>query len=379
MTNPSIPRNKRFVGPGSMPPGWSAPMPPSSEETPLGLPPTEEELAAAAKLQEHMLENLSSHAAATTSPQTQSVPKPSPNAKPIPLNHNFMNMPKTNHVRPNPLAGFFRKPGISVRLPSGVGFYPQEIVELTPTGELEIFPLTLADELILKTPDALLNGAALEQVVISCAPGVKQPKRLLSPDLDVILLAIRYASYGNILHMEAKCPKCGTENAYSVNIQQCLDAIVPMEHVTEINLNNGLRVIVQPFDFEAAVKAAAASFEQAKMIQILQRDEINDQEKMLELIKITRKISEMQAMLIASGVREVILPSGECVRESQMILEWIKNTSRNDLEILEQEIKKLNMAGVPREHELTCSQCGNQWKSELSYDPTSFFGKSSSK
>jgi len=378
MTNPQAPRNKRFVGPGAMPPGWSAPLPPSPNETPLGLPPTEEELEAAAKLQDHMLENLAK-TSAPTAPQPQAIPTHATNAKPIPLNHNYMTMPKTSHVRANPLAGFFRKPGISVKLPSGVGFYPQEMVELTPTGELEIFPLTLADELILKTPDALLNGAALEQVVISCAPGVKQPKRLLSPDLDVILLGMRYATYGNILNVESKCPKCGTENSYSINIQQCLDAVTVMEHVLEVHLDNGLRVIVQPFDFEAAIKAAAAGFEQAKMIQILQRDDFSEQQKMIELIKITRKMSELQALLVASGIQEVILPDGSTVRDPQMILEWVTNTSRGDLELLEQEIKKLNMAGVPREHEVKCTNCGNQWKAELSYDPTSFFAKSSSK
>lgn len=378
MTNQQTPRNRRFVGPGATPPGWTPPLPPSPEETPLNIPPTEEELEAAAKLQEHMLENLT-NIATPKAPQSQAMPAHSTNTKPIPLNHNYMTMPKTSHVRANPLAGFFRKPGISVKLPSGVGFYPQEMVELTPTGELEIFPLTLADELILKTPDALLNGAALEQVVISCAPGVKQPKRLLSPDLDVILLGMRCATYGNILSMESKCPKCGTENTYSIDIRQCLDAVTTMEHVLEVYLSNGLRVIVQPFDFEAAIKAAAAGFEQAKMIQILQRDDFSEQQKMIELIKITRKMSELQALLVASGIREVILPDGSIVKDSQMILEWVNNTSRSDLELLEQEIKKLNTAGVPREYEIKCTNCGNQWKAELSYDPTSFFAKSSSK
>lgn len=379
MNNSSMPRNKKFVGPGSMPPNWSAPLPTGSDNTAGEPPPTEQELEAAAKLQEHMLENLGNIAAASAAPHMRGIPKPAPNARPIPVNHNFMQTPKTSHVRANPLAGFFRKPGISVRLPSGVGFYPTETVELTPTGELEIFPLTLADELILKTPDALLNGAALEQVISSCAPGVKQPKRLLSPDLDVILLGIRYATYGNTLNMESKCPKCGTENAYGINIQQCLESIVPMEHVVEVHLSNGLRVIVQPFDFEAAVKAAAASFEQAKILQVLQKDNVSEQEKMLEMIKITKKISELQCLLVASGIQEVVLPSNESVRDPQMILEWVNNTSRNDLELLEQEIKKLNMAGVPREYDLECSNCGNQWKAELSYDPTSFFGKDYSK
>jgi hypothetical protein len=73
------------------------------------------------------------------------------------------------------------------------------------------------------------------------------------------------------------------------------------------------------------------------------------------------------------------LPSGEFIQDSELIAEWVQNTNRKDVELLEEEIKKLNASGVTKQHEVTCSNCGNKWVAQMDYDPTSFFGKSSSK
>ena len=83
---------------------------------------------------------------------------------------------------PNPLSKFYRSPALYTSLPSGTSYYSSDQVEFTESGEVAVYPMTLSDEILLKNPDALLNGEAIASVISNCVPGVKKPKDLLSND-----------------------------------------------------------------------------------------------------------------------------------------------------------------------------------------------------
>jgi hypothetical protein len=57
--------------------------------------------------------------------------------------------------------------------------------------------MTTKDEITLKTPDALLNGQGVVNVIESCCPAIKDAWAMPSIDVDATLIAIRIASYGN--------------------------------------------------------------------------------------------------------------------------------------------------------------------------------------
>lgn len=99
--------------------------------------------------------------------------------------------PPTNNKSNNPLSAYFRTPELYVRLPSQGLFNKPEDFNFTVDGMIGIYPMTAKDELVLRTPDALLNGSALRQIVESCAPDVHNVPELPSPDFDVLLLGIR--------------------------------------------------------------------------------------------------------------------------------------------------------------------------------------------
>ena len=104
-------------------------------------------------------------------------------------------MAKTN----NPLSGYFRAPKLYTKLPSGGRFYTDDVVELGESREVAVYALTAKDEAILKNPDALLNGEAVSQIIKSCVPAVQKPRKMLSSDIDTLLVAIQGATYGDDL------------------------------------------------------------------------------------------------------------------------------------------------------------------------------------
>ena len=67
----------------------------------------------------------------------------------------------------NPLLGYFRKPEVFITLPSKGKYYPDGTIDIPPSGEVGIFPMTARDELLMKTPDALLNGSSTAEVIKS--------------------------------------------------------------------------------------------------------------------------------------------------------------------------------------------------------------------
>ena len=58
------------------------------------------------------------------------------------------------------LKDFYRSPKLYIQLPSGGKFYDDDVIDWPESGELPILAMTPRDELIVRNPDALLNGDA---------------------------------------------------------------------------------------------------------------------------------------------------------------------------------------------------------------------------
>ena len=65
----------------------------------------------------------------------------------------------------NPLANYFRQPKLYLRLPSQGKFYPEGALDHSQIDEYPVYAMTAKDELMFKTPDALMNGQATVEVI----------------------------------------------------------------------------------------------------------------------------------------------------------------------------------------------------------------------
>ena len=100
-------------------------------------------------------------------------------------------------IKNNPLAKHFRQPAIYIQLTSQGKFWPENTLELPVTGKIPVYPMTARDEITLRTPDALINGTSVVEVVQSCCPNIKDAWEMPSIDVDSTLIAIRIASFGH--------------------------------------------------------------------------------------------------------------------------------------------------------------------------------------
>jgi hypothetical protein len=79
--------------------------------------------------------------------------------------------------------------------------------------------MTAKDELAFKTPDALLNGQAMVDVIQSCFPNIKNAWVAPMVDLDTIMIAIRLATYGEKMPFTHKVPGTDEEVEYEIDLR----------------------------------------------------------------------------------------------------------------------------------------------------------------
>lgn len=277
----------------------------------------------------------------------------------------------------NPLAAYFRAPGVSLRLPSMGRFQDPDNVRFTATGEINTFPMRAADEMLLKSPDALMTGLAVDQVIKSCVPDVKDPRMLPAPDVDALLLAIRASTYGPRMDVESNCPACGYENTFAFDILSILDTVKPLDEEYPVRLTDEVMVYVRPFNFAGSTQVSTLVFQETRKMQLLERDEsMTPEDRQKQVNDSFQRLNHMNIQLIADCVEKVVVPN-QTVTERQYITPYIHNISKEQFAKIEAMLKKINESGIQKTHHVTCTKCNHEWDTTVEFDPASFFGQDS--
>ena len=274
----------------------------------------------------------------------------------------------------NPLAAFFRTPGLHVRLPSAGAFLPEDEFDPTLAGDLPVYPMRAADELLLKSPDALMSGHAIVSMIKSCVPGIRDPKKISTPDLDVILLAIRAATFGDSMDIDVNCPSCETENSFTCSLGGIMATSKPIPPENPVRLSDQIVVYVRPYTLEIATRVALATFEEARKIQAT--EELEAQERAKIINDSYDRLSVLNTRALASSIVKVVVP-GNIVSDPNHIAEFIGNTDRNSIEKIETRLKEVNQLGIDKTVPVKCEKCDHDWKATIEFDPSSFFAKGS--
>ena len=106
------------------------------------------------------------------------------------------------------LNNYVRQAGVFTKLPCGSNWYKNGEIDFLLNDEVSVLPMSHKDELLSHNADALYSSNAVYEIIKSCVPNVKDVKKLLIPDVEVLLLAIKIASTGNEIEVSTVCPKC---------------------------------------------------------------------------------------------------------------------------------------------------------------------------
>lgn len=244
----------------------------------------------------------------------------------------------------NPLNKYFRQPALYVSLPSGTD-YPQDVVESSQTGELAVMPMTAKDEIRFKTPDALMNGQGVVDVIQSCCPAIKDAWQIKSYDLDTILIAIRIATYGETMDMSFVVPEANETVSHTVNLPALLEDIKQAKIDTQITLADGLKINVRPLTYKDMTDTSLQTFQQQKLYTAVQDSQMSDQEKNERFNQAFKTLTDINSGILLKNMASIVMQDGTEITDPAQIKEFVDNANAAMIKDIEQRIMVLRTQG----------------------------------
>lgn len=287
-----------------------------------------------------------------------------------------MDIKPSENQSQNPLAKHFRQPAIYIKLPSQGQFWADGSLNLPANGEIGIMPMTTKDEITLKTPDALINGQGVIDVIKSCCPSIADPWQAPNIDVDSILIGIRIASYGNQMDFTSTCPHCEQSNDYAIDLGNTLSSVQAPDYNTPLTIN-GLKIKVKPQPYFSFNRTNMIAFEEQQLLRSLSNIESGSDPAGAseQFQKHLNKVIELNTALLSNSTESITTADGEVVTDQQHITEFYNNADNKMIKQVQDSITKLNESGAIKPVNVNCNneECGKEFPISLTFDYASFF------
>lgn len=282
-------------------------------------------------------------------------------------------------ITPNPLVGLMRQPKIFIKLPSGGEYWEPGSIDVPENGEFAVYSMTAKDELMLKVPDALMNGQAVVDVIQHCIPNIKNAWKAPNLDLDAILIAIRIATYGEKMTIPLRIND-DIDNEYSLDLRLVLDGLqnqISWDPVVPINQD--ITVYVKPLNYKVMTDSALQTFETQKIIQLVSDDAIPEEQKLAAFRDSFAKLNQMTIGVINNSVFKIESSQGATV-DPKHIQEFMANADKTVFDKVKSHIDKLRENNSIKPLKITTTPemraagvTEDVIEYPLQFDPTNFF------
>jgi uncharacterized Zn-finger protein len=231
--------------------------------------------------------------------------------------------------------------------------------------------MTAKDELMFKTPDALLSGQSTVEVIKSCIPAIVNPWEMPSIDLDLCLIAIRVATYGEKMEVGATCPYCSAQHEYELDLNHWIQMFgrFNFNEVVEVD---PLLVHIRPYTYRETTKTSIKTLEQQKIFGIINDEQMSDEDKMDMFGKSFVKLTALTVDIIADCITRIETPNGTSTDKEQ-IKEFINNCSKDVFEKISNHLQQMKKQIDLEVKDVTCADCEKKFDLPITMDQSNFF------
>lgn len=274
----------------------------------------------------------------------------------------------------NPLTKHFRQPAIHISLVSNGKWWDGDALFLPPNGEIPVLPITTKDEILLKTPDGLMNGSSVVEVIQSCCPNIKNAWEMPSIDVDKVLIAIRIASYGHTMDVSGECPHCKEKNEYAINLHSIIDSIKCPDFDTPVHVD-GLEIYLKPQKYFISDKSNQIEFQQQQALRQLSDPNLPDLTKRTIIADSMKVLTDWGLETLAESTQCIVMEDGTVVDSKEFILEYYTNASGYAVSQVKDHIRKLADVVNIKPVDVNCEndECQKPYKISLDFNYSSFF------
>ena len=273
----------------------------------------------------------------------------------------------------NPLHKYLRQPQIYVKLPSMGKYWIPGTLEMPVSGELPVLPRSTRDEIMLNTPDALLNGEAVVGMIQSCVPNIRNAWALPSVDLDTILIAIRIASYGEQMEYTSSCPECENSDNYEIDLRQFLDMPVDLSGYENAFEYKGITVSLKPLDYNSINQQNLEQFEQQRLITMVNDTTIDEATKQRRFQEIFKILTEYTLKNVTGSIEKLTKPEGITVVDPNHIREFVENSERILYKTIRDKLMEVKGQFPEKSVTTTCDSCQHEYTTPFTFDQANFF------
>lgn len=268
----------------------------------------------------------------------------------------------------NPLQQYFRQPKIYVGLPSK-GAYNKPGTLQGDVVNMPVYGMTGMDEILLKTPDALISGESTVKVIESCCPAIKDAWEVSTIDTSILFAAIRIATFGNTLSVTHICPSCTTEHDYDLDLNAFIEFYNGCKYNNKVVVGD-LAIKIQPLSYKQATDLNIKTFNlQQKLNQALK---LPEEEQKVLLKELFDDLSDTQNELYMQSV-ESVEAGNTVVTDIEHIREWLKNCDKKDLDKIKAQIEENRVAWKMPGYQVKCDHCQAENTVDVDLDQSNFF------
>ena len=281
-------------------------------------------------------------------------------------------------IAQNPLSKYFRQPAIYMKLPSNGQFWTEGSIDLPVTGEIPIYPMTARDEVTLRTPDALLNGTSMVEIIQSCCPSIKNAWIMPSIDVDAVLIGIRIASYGHEMDIDSKCPHCDEENNHCIDLRVILSNLKCPDFDTKIEVSN-LKIKLKPQAFFNINKTNSVAFEEQRLLEAVNKTDLTTEVRTKQINESMKKLLEISINTICESTESIEIDDGTVVNSPAYIKDFFNNADGVIIRSIQRQLGVINVAASIKDQLVTCSNlsCAKEFTVPLEFDYANFFAQGS--
>jgi hypothetical protein len=269
----------------------------------------------------------------------------------------------------NPLKDYFRQPKIFLKLPS-LGRFNDSTTITGNVESLPIYGMNGMDKILIKTPDALLNGESTVRIIQSCCPNILNAWEMTTLDIESLLVAIRIATSGSIMDISEYCPNCSTENTYELNVNKFLEHYNTCNFISDVMIGD-LIVKLKPLTYKKSTEFGLENFALQKQINHISQLE-DDKEKNTLATDVFVRFGVLQNKILLASIDYIETPNG-IVSEFGFIKEWIDNCDGSDISKIKESMDINSKEWRLPSNTVNCSSCGFQHDIEVDLDQASFF------
>jgi len=271
----------------------------------------------------------------------------------------------------NPLQKYFRQPKVFIRLPSG-GLYTKPGTLTGDVTHMPVYGMTGMDEIMIKTPDALLTGESTANAIASCCPNIKDPWAVSVTDIMLILAAIRISTYGNEMTIAHTCSKCSTENEYQLDLNKTIEHYMSCQYQNTIVLDN-MTIKIQPLTYRQSTDFNLRNFKLQQ--QLNQAFDLEDKDQQsLKFKELYKSIGDLQIDILKETIESVAI-DGQVVTERDYIIEWITNCDKTIVDAIKELNQKNNETWTVPRFKAQCENCNSENSIAVELDESSFFAR----